>query len=69
MTRVIASQRLPQLRDASLPGIEGLAVRNTSLSRSADEIGRRKIALADPKRNKPFAPAPVIGDRHDPAFR
>ncbi|GEM_PF-3425345 len=68
MTRVIASQRLPQFRDASLPGIEGLAFRDTFLGRGADEIGRRKISLAYPKRDEPLAPASVIGDRHNPAF-
>ncbi len=69
MTRVIAGQCLPQLWNASLPSIEGLAVGDAFLSRSTDEIWCRKITLSDPKRNQSFAPTPVIGDCHNPAFR
>ena len=67
--RVIARERLAQFRNAALPGVEGLAGRKRARRGLADEGGRRQIALADPQRDQPVAPAAVIRDLDDAALR
>ena len=64
----VPGDRLPQLGDAALPGVEGLAGGERTRRRIRDEGRGRPVPLADPERDQPLPPAPVIGDLHDPAL-
>lgn len=68
MSGVIIRKRLAKLRNAALPGVEGLAGGKRVHRRPADEIGRRQIALAHPERQQTLAATGVIDDFDDPAF-
>src|SRR5690606_30580106 len=54
---VIARQRLAQLGNAALPGVEGLACLQRLRCCGGDEAGRRQIALTRPERQQ-AVPAP-----------
>src|SRR5207244_6781528 len=62
MPAVIAGERLSQLRNALLPGVEGLAIGEPSGGGIADERWRRQVALTGPKRDQAFAQPAVVDD-------
>src|SRR3954469_11460423 len=68
MSGVIIGERLAQLGDAALPSIKGFAGGERLHGGLIDEIGRGKIAFANPERQKAFTATGVIDDFDDPAF-
>src|SRR5262249_4813970 len=61
-------QRLAQLGDSPLPGVEGLPCGERAGRGVADERRRRNIALADPERDQTLPSAAVIRDLDDTAL-
>ena len=66
---VIAGERGAQLRNAALVGVEGLAGGERAGRCGSDEFRRRQVALADPQRDQPVAPAAVVEYFDNAAFR
>ena len=66
--RHVARDRLAQLGDAALMGVEGLAAVERGLGRVDDEARRRPVALADPQRDQAL-PAAAIVEHFDDAAR
>ncbi len=69
MARMVASKCFTQIRNTSLPCVEGFAVGNSLLRRLPNEIRRTQITLPDPQRNQALFATTVIGYGNDAAFR
>ena len=65
---MIKRELLTQLRDTALPRIECLAAFQRACRRIGNEIRRRQVAFAGPKRDGSLAPAAVIHHFDDAAF-
>jgi hypothetical protein len=65
----IGGDRIAQVRNAALSGVEGLAAVERGLGRFADEGGRRQVAFADPERDQTLPPATVVEHFDDAARR
>jgi len=66
---VVACQRLPEVGDSPLPGVERLAAGQGLRRGIGDEGGCRQIALAGPERDQTLAQAAVVDDGDNAAFR
>ena len=69
MPGIVAGKRLPELRNALLPGVEGLAIGEPLGGGFRDEGRRRQVAFTGPERDHPLARAAVIDDGDNAAFR
>ena len=67
--RVIVGQRLAQLRQATLPGVEGFASAERAAGGLADKRWRRQVAFAGPQRDQPVAAEAMIDCGEDAAIR
>lgn len=56
MPLVIVAQRLPQFRNAALPGIEGFTIVQPIDGGLIDEVGARQIAFTNPERQEIVPP-------------
>ena len=65
---MVIGQRLSQLRDAALPGVEGLAGKQRLRRGPGNEIRGLLIALAGPQRDQAGLEATVVDDGDDAAF-
>src|SRR4029077_20682977 len=65
--RHVARDRLAQFRYAALIGIESLALGERKPRRFGDELRRRQVAFADPKRDQSLTMAPVVDHFDNPA--
>ena len=67
--RHVAGDRVAQIGDAALMGVERLAAIERGLGRVGDEGRRRQVAFADPQRDQALAAAAVVEDFDDAARR